>query len=94
MTWEAHNNHVDKVEKDKSKNNSKSICPRDLKKFLELHTNDPKEPLIFLAEEIIISLVIKNFWKIVITTTGFLMGKSVKVVLSGVNYPIIRQLFQ
>ena len=38
------------MEKDKSKNNSKSICPRDLKNFLELHTNDPKEPLIFLAE--------------------------------------------
>ena len=45
----------------KSKNNSKSICPRDLKIFLELHTNDPKEPLIFLAEEIIISLVINFF---------------------------------
>ena len=94
MTWEAHNNHVDKVEKDKSKNNSKSICPRDLKIFLELHTNDPKEPLIFLAEEIIISLDIEFFEKIVITTTDFLMGKSVKVVLSGVNYHIIRQLFQ
>ena len=53
------NNHVDKVEKDKSKNNSKSICPRDLKNFLELHTNDPKEALIFLAEEINISLDIK-----------------------------------
>ena len=49
------------MEKDKSKNNSKSICPRDLKIFLELHTNDPKEPLIFLAEEIIISLDIKFF---------------------------------
>ena len=82
------------MEKDKSKNNSKSICPRDLKFFLELHTNDPKEPLIFLAEEIIISLDIKFFEKIVITTTGFLMGKSVKVVLSGVNYHIIRQLIQ
>ena len=83
------------MEKDKSKNNSKIICPRDLKIFLELHTNDPKEPLVFLAEEIIISLVINFFFvKIVITTTGFLMGKSVKVVLSGVNHPIIRQLFQ
>ena len=27
-------------------------------------------------------------------TTGFLMGNSVKVVLSGVNYHIIMQLFQ
>ena len=83
------------MEKDKSKNNSKSICPRDHKFFLELHTNDPKEPLIFLAEEIIISLdIIFFFEKIIITTTGFLMGKSVKVVLSGVNYHIIRQLIQ
>ena len=49
------------MEKDKSKNNSKSICPRDLNFFLELHTNDPKEPLKFLAEEIIISLVINFF---------------------------------
>ena len=75
MTWEAHNNHIDKVEKDKSKNNSKSICPRDFKKILELHTNDPKEPLIFLAEEIIISLVIKFFWKNRNNHDRFLDGK-------------------
>ena len=75
MTWEAHNNHVDKVEKDKSKNNSKSICPRDLKFFLELHTNDPKEPLIFLAEEIIISRDIKFFWKNHNNHDRFLDGK-------------------
>ena len=75
MTWEAHNNHVDKVEKDKSKNNLKSICPRDLKIFLELHTNDPKEPLIFLAEEIIISLVINFFWKNRNNHARFLDGK-------------------
>ena len=75
MTWEAHNNHIDKVEKDKSKNNSKSICPRDLKNFLELHTNDPKEPLIFLAEEIIISLVINFFWKNRNHHNRFLDGK-------------------
>ena len=36
MTGDAHNNHVAKVEKDKSKNNSKSICPRDLKKWESL----------------------------------------------------------
>ena len=60
MTGDAHNNHVGKVEKDKNKNNSKSICPWDLKMFLELHTNDPKLPLIFLAEVIIISLDIKK----------------------------------
>ena len=63
MTWEAHNNHIHKVEKVKSKNNSKSICPSELQIFLELHTNDPKEPLIFRAEEIIISLVIIFFLK-------------------------------
>ena len=61
MTGDAHNNHVAKVEKDKSKNNSKSICPRHLKFFLELHTNDPKLPLRFQAEEIIISFdILKN----------------------------------
>ena len=45
----------------KSKNSSKSICPRDLNFFLELHTNDPKLPLRFQAEEIIISFdILKN----------------------------------
>ena len=75
MTWEAHNNHVDKVEKDKSENNWKSICPRDLQIFLELHTNDPKEPLIFLAEEINISLDIKFCLKNHNNHDRFLDGK-------------------
>ena len=55
MTGHCHNNHVGKVEKVIIKNNSKSISPRDLKCFLELHTNDPKLPLRFQAKEIIIS---------------------------------------
>ena len=55
MTGGAHNNHVGKVEKVIIKNNSKSISPRHLKFFLELHTNDPKLPLRFQVKEIIIS---------------------------------------
>ena len=34
------------------KNNSKSICPRDLKFFWELHTNDPQMPLKFCYPEV------------------------------------------
>ena len=83
-----------KWKKIKVKTTQKVFVLETSKFFLELHTNDPKEPLIFLAEEIIISRDINFFEKIIITTTGFLMGKSVKVVLSGVNYHIIRQLFQ
>ena len=60
MTGDAHNNHVGKVEKVISENNSKNICPRHLKFFLELHTNDPKLPLRFQAEEIIISFDLKK----------------------------------
>ena len=58
MPGDAHNNHVAKVEKVKL---TQSICPRHLKFLLELHTNDPKLPLRFQAEEIIISVdILKN----------------------------------
>ena len=63
------------MEKDKSKNNPKSIWPRDIKIFLKLHTNDPKEPLIFLAEEIIISRDINFFGKNHNNHDRFLDGK-------------------